>query len=238
MLRRPGTAWPLLLAANRDERQDRAWDLPAEHWPDQPGVVAGRDRVAGGSWMAMNRAGVVCAVLNRAGTLGPAAGKRSRGELPLLAMWHSNAAEAAAGIASLPAGDWRGYNMVLADATNAFFLRGLGRGQAEVLPLPPGVSMVTAHDPNDLTSPRTARHLPRFQAAAPPNPETDDWAAWAALLGDDSAAESRADALCVPPVCGFATVSSSLVGLAANGRRVWRFAAGPPSDAAFVALAL
>ncbi len=233
VLRRPGVAWPLLLAANRDEREDRAWDAPAAHWPAQPGVVGGRDRTAGGTWMAMNQAGVVCAVLNRVGTLGPAADKRSRGELPLLAMREGSAEAAAAAIAALPAGEWRGFNMVLADAAGAYFLRGLGHGRAEVVVLPPGVSMVTAHDPNDLGSPRTARHLPRFQAAPVPEPDRDDWAGWEALLGDDSVAEGRADTLCVPPVGGFATVSSSLVGLAANGRRIWRFAHGAPNRAPF-----
>ena len=39
LLHRPGHAWPLLLAAIRDERIDRAWDPPAAHWPDRPGVV-------------------------------------------------------------------------------------------------------------------------------------------------------------------------------------------------------
>ena len=93
LLIRPGHAWPLLLAANRDERLDRAWDPPAAHWPDQPDVVAGRDRSGGGTWMGVNQAGVVAAVLNRQGSLGPAPGKRSRGELPLLALATPTAAE-------------------------------------------------------------------------------------------------------------------------------------------------
>jgi hypothetical protein len=238
VLRQPGATWPLLLAANRDEKQDRAWDAPAAHWPDHPGVIAGRDRLAGGTWMALNQQGVVCAILNRVGTLGPASDKRSRGDLPLLATRHPSAAAAAAAIAALPAGAWRGFNMVLADARDAWFIRGLGHGRPELVPLPPGISMVTAHDPNDVSSPRTARHLPRFQAAAPPAPDRDDWAAWQALLGDDSVAESRADTLCVPPVGGFATVSASLVGLAADGRRCWRFAHGPPNRTAFAPLDL
>lgn len=238
ILRRPGTPWPLLLAANRDEMVHRAWDPPAAHWPEHPGVVAGRDRTAGGSWMAMNRQGVVAAVLNRVGTLGPAPGKRSRGELPLFAAAFPSAAAAAEAFQALPGAAWRGFNLVLADARDAFFVRGLGHGAPEAVPLPPGVSMVTAHDPNDLTSPRTARHLPRFQAATPPEPEAGDWAAWEALLGDDSAAEGRADTLCVPEVGGFATVSSSLVGLAADGRRLWRFAPGPPSRTGYRPLAL
>src|SRR5579872_6476940 len=109
LLIRPGHAWPLLLAANRDEMLARAWDSPAAYWPDQPGVVAGRDRSAGGTWMGINRHGVAAAVLNRPGSLGPAAGKRSRGELPLLALEAGSAGEAASAIAALDPGRWRSF---------------------------------------------------------------------------------------------------------------------------------
>jgi hypothetical protein len=168
----------ILLAANRDERVERPWDPPAAWWPDRPGVVAGRDRTGGGTWMGINRHGVVATVLNRPGTLGPAAGKRSRGDLPLLALEHSTAAEAAAALTGLDAGLWRGFNMVLADRTGAWFAKGIGYGHPSVERLPPGVSMVTAYDPNDLESPRTAVHLPRLQAAEP------TWDAWRAILSD------------------------------------------------------
>lgn len=234
LLRRPGHPWPLLLAANRDERLDRTWDPPAAHWPDRPGLIAGRDRSGGGSWMGM-RGGVVAAVLNRPGSLGPAPGKRSRGELPLVALQEMTAEAAAVRLAALDASAWRPFNMVVADASAAFFLRGLGAGRPEALPLPDGVSMVTAHDPNDLTSPRTRRHLPRFQAAPPPNPATCDWAGWEALLADDSPGpEGPGGALNVPPRDGFGTVCASLVALGAAGGRVWRFSPGPPAPGGFV----
>src|SRR4051794_29606828 len=105
LLRRPGHAWPALIAANRDERLDRPADPPGPWWPDRPGVVGGRDRMGGGTWMAVNRAGVVATVLNRPGSLGPAPGKRSRGVLPLLALEAASAAAAAQAIAALPAGE-------------------------------------------------------------------------------------------------------------------------------------
>ena len=238
ILRRPGEPWPVVLGANRDERLGRVWDAPDAWWPERPGVVGGRDRSAGGTWMAANGAGVVAAVLNRPGSLGPAPGKRSRGELPLLALEHGTAEAAAAAVAALPAGEWRPFNMVLADRALAFFLRGTGTGRPEALPLPEGVSMVTALDPNDLSSPRTARHLPRFRTAAPPDPGRGDWAGWDALLADDgfSAAVGPAEALCVPPTDGFGTVCSSLFALSRDGARVWRFAAGPPNRVAFAPL--
>ncbi len=220
----------VLLAANRDERVERLWDPPAAWWPDRPGTIAGRDRSGGGTWMGINRDGVVATVLNRPGTLGPAAGKSSRGELPLMALDHATAADAAAALTRLDAGLWRGFNMVLADRSGGWFVRGLGHGHPQAEPLPAGVSMVTAHDPNDLDSPRTARHLARFQAADP------DWGSWKAILSDRDG--EAAEQLNVVPRAGFGTVSASFVTLPANGAPSWLFAAGPPHTAPFLPVTL
>jgi hypothetical protein len=229
MLSRPGLPCPLFLAANRDEMVARAWDKPASYWPDQPDVVAGRDRSGGGTWMGINRAGVVAAVLNRPGSLGPAPGKRSRGELPLLALRCGSAADAAEAMTRLDAGLWRSFNLVLADRGGAIFVRGLGYGRAEAVALSPGLHMVTAHDPDDLDSPRVARHLPRLRAAA--TPDMDGWAAWRAILSDREGAAG--EQLNVVPRGGFGTVCSSLVALRADAAPSWLFAAGPPHEAAF-----
>jgi uncharacterized protein with NRDE domain len=211
-------AWPLLLGANRDEMLARPWQPPASHWPDQPGVVGGLDTLGGGTWLGMNEAGVVAGVLNRTGSLGPAAGKRSRGELPLLALRHASATAGAATLATLDGADWRSFNLVLADSYTAFFVRGLGAGAIVAHPLPVGISMVTAADPNDLSHPRVARHLPRFKAAAAPEPP--DWGAWPAMLADSEGPLEAA--LCVPETRGFGTVSSILVGVA-PGRSTTKF---------------
>jgi hypothetical protein len=234
LLHRPGHAFPVLIAANRDERLDRAWDPPAAWWPSQPMVVGGRDQTAGGTWMAASRTGVVATVLNRLGSLGPAPGLRSRGELPMLALAAGNAAAATAAIARLPAAEWRPFNMVLADAAGAWFLRGTGHGRPAALPLGPGLHMVTAHDPNDLASPRTARHLPRFRAAPEPRPEVGDWQAWEALLADSGHDSGMAEALRVPPTGGFGTVSASLLAIGRDRQIIWRFAAGPAGEAPFL----
>ena len=78
ILRRPGHPWPVLIAANRDELKGRAAAAPARHWPERPQVIAGLDVEAGGSWLGLNDDGLIAAVMNRTGTLGPAAGKRTR----------------------------------------------------------------------------------------------------------------------------------------------------------------
>jgi hypothetical protein len=235
VLIRPEHPWPVVLAANRDERLERAWDPPAAWWPDQPGVVAGRDRTAGGTWMGLNPHGVAAAVLNRQGSLGPAPGKRSRGELPLLALARPTAAAAGQAVAGLDAGQWRSFNLVLADAAGALFVRGLGHGRAQLQRLAPGLHMVTAHDPDDPDSPRVARHLPRFAAAAPPDP-VQGWHAWQELLADLRG--EPAEQLNVSPRGGFGTVCSSLLALPADGPPAWLFAAGPPHMAPFRPVAL
>lgn len=227
----PGEGWPLLAAANRDEMLDRPWDPPGEYWPELPGVVAGRDRLGGGTWMGVNAAGVLAAVLNRPGSLGPASGKRSRGELPLLALGQADAAAAAAAIMALEGSEYRSFNLMLADAGSVFFLCWTGEGRITGRRLAPGLHMVTAMDPDDLASPRTARFLPRFAAASVPDPERDDWAGWAGLLADRSGpAES---ALNVPPRGGFGTVCASMLGLSADGKWRWLFAPGPADIAGF-----
>jgi len=234
ILFRPGHSTPVLLAANRDELLARAWDPPAAYWPEQPDVVAGRDRSGGGTWMGINRAGVIAAVLNRRGSLGPAPGKRSRGELPLLGLCHASACAAAQAITRLDAGLWRSFNMVLADRGGAIFVRGLGHGHVVAEALSAGLHMVTSRDPNDHHSPRVQRHLPRLRAAAAP--DTDGWAAWRAIIADRTGVAG--EQMNVVPRSGFGTVCSSLVELREDGGASWLFAAGPPHVVAFEPVAL
>ena len=221
LLSRPGHAWPLLCAANRDESLARPWRPPAAHWPDRPGVVGGLDLLGGGTWMAA-RGGMVAAVLNRRHSLGPAPGKRSRGQLPLDALRHPTAHAAAHALAQEDAAAWRPFNLVVADRDAAFLLRGLGEGRPDAVPLSPGLHMVTAFDPDDPASPRVARHLPRFRAAAPPAPP--DWGAWRDILLDPTG--PAGSEIHVPASDGFGTVCSSLLGSHAGGATRWMFSGG------------
>src|ERR1700686_2338024 len=91
ILRRPEHAWPVVIGANRDEMIDRPAMPPGRHWPDRAEGVAGLDLEAGGLWLGGTDWGVAAAILNRHGSLGPAAGRRSRGELVLEALDHADA---------------------------------------------------------------------------------------------------------------------------------------------------
>lgn len=74
----------LRILAIRDELVSRDFDPPGAWWPEQPSVIGGRDRLAGGSWCVSDfRTGVTALVLN--GTE-KHTGTPSRGVLPLAAV--------------------------------------------------------------------------------------------------------------------------------------------------------
>lgn len=279
ILRRPEARWPLLIAANRDELSTRPWKGPARHWPDRPEVVAGKDLTADGAWFGVNDDGLVAAVLNRPGTLGPAEGKRSRGELVLEALDHAEAKVAAEALGDLNPESYRPFNLVIADRYDAFWLRHAGSqsslrirtpggvwreidpvhmaantsefGKAGVLsqtaienpvtpaeivcqPIPSGLSMITAHDLNDPTSPLIRHYLPKFRNAAIPDPTGGDWQGWIEVLGDRETPDGDPkQAMNVTDAGEFGTVCSHLLALPAIGEAVMRFAAGRPDETPF-----
>jgi uncharacterized protein with NRDE domain len=69
----------LVLAANRDERHARP-TAPARWWPEQSGILGGRDLQAGGTWLGITRTGRAAALTN-IHEHEPRAAPRSRGEL-------------------------------------------------------------------------------------------------------------------------------------------------------------
>ncbi|HEB97713.1 MAG TPA: hypothetical protein ENI96_14920 [Sedimenticola thiotaurini] len=248
VLRRPGHPWPLLLGANRDEMEDRPWRPPARHWPDRPEVTAGMDLLAGGSWLGINDHGMVAAVTNRHGSLGPAPGRRSRGELVLEALDHAGADEAAHALKQLDPAAYRPFNLLIADPVACYWLRNRDR-RIQLVTVGEGLHMLTAGDLDDPDDPRIGRYLPRFRSAKPPDPEAGDWRAWEALFGareylnDDQGPDRKSpgdpagDAAATGAMCwrldnGFGTRSGSLIALprhpGPDAPPVWRFAAGPP----------
>ena len=214
---------------------DRPWRPPGRHWPDREDVTAGKDELAGGSWLGMNDTGVVAGILNRKDSLGPDPDLRSRGELVLEALDHADAVDAAKALAEINPGAYRSFNLFIADNRDAYWLRSLGAPaeKAELLEIPEGVSMLTAWDLNAAESVRTRRHLPLFQTAPPPDPETGDWRAWEDLLAsrDFEPGSGPSEAMLVTSDRGFGTLSSSLIALEAPSegktRQIWRFCDDP-----------
>ena len=72
--------YPLMIVANRDEFFSRP-TLEMHFWEDQQHILAGRDELAGGTWLGVNRKGRIAGITNvRAPDL-KQAGARSRGNL-------------------------------------------------------------------------------------------------------------------------------------------------------------
>jgi len=88
----------LVLAANRDERHARP-SADAHWWSDAPDVLGGRDLVAGGSWLAVNRRGHMAAVTNVAEP-GAQAAPLSRGLIVSEYLRAADPADAAARMAA------------------------------------------------------------------------------------------------------------------------------------------
>ncbi len=72
-------AYPLVVAANRDEFHSRP-AARAAFWDDKPDVLGGRDLQARGTWMGVSRCGRFAAVTNYRGGTEPGAAE-SRGAL-------------------------------------------------------------------------------------------------------------------------------------------------------------
>lgn len=76
---RPGHPQPLIVAANRDEFYARP-SQALGHWDDRPGIYAGRDLKAGGTWLGISKTGRFAALTNIRDPRLPQGGP-SRGEL-------------------------------------------------------------------------------------------------------------------------------------------------------------
>ena len=144
----------VLLAANRDEFRDRATDDPMEI---APAVFAGRDRRAGGTWLAVGRHGL--AAVTNISAIPPRPGAPSRGQLPLLAL---------AGTLPADLHPYNAFNLLIVDAAGARVLTHLGDGSiAGPVPLAAGLHViVNAPFPRDGSA--RARHAASLLETAPP----------------------------------------------------------------------
>jgi uncharacterized protein with NRDE domain len=211
---------PVVIAANRDENPQRPWSDP-HHWD---GMFAGRDEVAGGTWLGVGDSGVVCGITNRWGPINdPMRG--SRGLLVRDAL-HATSAEAAAQLLAARApDDTNAYGLLIADCTAAFRLDCDGV-RIGVSPLSPGVT-VLANWSAEEKRPRSDRALAlaaevptgSFEAARP---------ALERLVSDHDGAEVPGQAICVHGD-RYATVSSTLLAMGRDVR--WRDTRGNPCTA-------
>jgi uncharacterized protein with NRDE domain len=153
----------LLLAANRDERYDRP-SAPPFVWPGEPRILAGRDDLAGGTWLAVNEHGVVAAVTNRAIEGGEDPHRRTRGGLPLIACRQKTAKAAAMKLQEhLQSVRYNGFNLLIADRFDAYIVQ---NAHSPVLDsVPPGLHVVANRGWDDMADERVALALDLLKEA-------------------------------------------------------------------------
>lgn len=102
---------PLIVAANRDEFHARP-AAPAAFWDDHPGILAGRDLEARGTWMGVSRSGKFAAVTNYRGAK-EARAAESRGAL--VTRFLANGIAPGPYVRGLKADLYSGFNLLATD---------------------------------------------------------------------------------------------------------------------------
>jgi uncharacterized protein with NRDE domain len=211
--------FPLVLAANRDERYDRPSRAPAAI-AGEPEIVAGIDLRAGGTWLGVNDRGIVAGILNRRsnGESSPMSDMRSRGHLCFDLLKCRSVADAESFLAS----HRRRYNpftAVVADRRDALVV--YNNGPAIVREgLAPGLHVFSSAAEVDSRSAKANRAYSLFAKAGLGDrlrrrSGAEAIVALQPVLADHSSAvdsQDPGDAICVHRE-GSGTVSSSIVRL-------------------------
>ena len=129
--------YELVLAANRDEFHARP-TAPADFWDTQPGLLAGRDLEAGGTWMGITRQGRFAAVTNYREHQRPETTEQSRGAL--VTDYLLGDAGPAASAASLAGDGYSGFNLLMGAPGELAYASNRGRGPETVRPGVHGLS--------------------------------------------------------------------------------------------------
>jgi uncharacterized protein with NRDE domain len=139
---------PLIVGANRDELLDRP-ALPMTVLREVgPRILGGRDELAGGTWLAVNEAGVVAGLTNRPTKAGRDSTKRSRGELPVALAGHHSAAAAVEAFGSgIRASDYNPAWLLVGDRETVFAIDMTGDDLPVIQPLPAGMHILENRPP-------------------------------------------------------------------------------------------
>ena len=238
--------YPVVIAANRDELFERPSLAPAL-LADEPGVLAGRDLRAGGTWFGCRVDGAFLAagLLNRrVGARRPldaieSAAPVSRGALCLAALRHGSVEDALADARRRRVDEFDPFNLLIVDRKRGVVVD--NRDALHVTELGVGLSVLTNLDLNDPRCPRLASAHEGFArvvpvlARDPAALEAVD--ALAAVLRDhkgsaDASGEDPFARVCVHGA-GYGTRSSSIVLARSDGTVEYFHADDAPCRASF-----
>ena len=129
--------YPLVIAANRDEHFARPSAAP-KLWKGDPAIVAGKDLVAGGTWLGVNSAGIAAAIVNRRVQSEPQAAPRSRGLLCVDMLETTTLSDARAALPYEDAGRYQRFLLLVASGAGAFAAYNTA-SEVELINLPSGL---------------------------------------------------------------------------------------------------
>ncbi len=110
----------LVVAANRDEYYERATQT-ADFWAESPNLLAGRDKVMGGTWLGITRTGRFSAVTNFYESPPDPMSNRSRGELPCQYLTGNATPSQFIQQTAKHGHEYRGFNLLVADGDDFYY---------------------------------------------------------------------------------------------------------------------
>ena len=131
----------LVVAANRDELHARP-ALPAHWWDDAPGVLAGRDLAAGGTWLGVASGGRFAAITNYRGATACHSDAPSRGALVSGFLVGDESAPAYLGRIVRDGRRYNGFSLLAMDGDTLAFA---SNRSGDVVRLGPGVYGLSNH---------------------------------------------------------------------------------------------
>ena len=193
--------YPLVVAANRDEFHGRP-TAPAAPWEEsgtggpaggggagsdaaEGRILAGRDLVAGGTWLGVTADGRFAALTNYRGAAPPAPDAPSRGRLVVDFLRGAAGARDHAREVARGAGRYSGFNLLLADRDGLFCVT--NRGEERTTEVPPGCHGL-GNDRLTAPEPKVTGGLAEFRRILRSDFGAEDL--FAVLAADEPAAEA------------------------------------------------
>jgi uncharacterized protein with NRDE domain len=124
--------FPLVVAANRDELHARP-AARAGFWQDRPGILAGRDLEADGTWIGVTRSGRFAAVTNYRGGRDPNAAE-SRGALVTNFLLSLKDSSSCFSDMAKKKNSYSGFNLLAADGNELWWLSNRDGGSRRLDP--------------------------------------------------------------------------------------------------------
>ena len=157
--------FPLIVAANRDEFHSRP-TAAAGFWSSPPGILAGRDLEAGGTWMGVARDGRFAAVTNYRGASEPRAAE-SRGALVTGFLDRKYSSRQYMTEVEQRASSYSGFNLLACDGEELWWMSNRGGGPRRLAPGVYGLGNALLDDPE------VDAAKARFRASVEPAPAVD-----------------------------------------------------------------